>query len=50
MKIKKNVICSQAKNCTLWLQIGTTAFIFGKGKIFNKKVEILTPYYKFRIV
>lgn len=45
MKIRRNIIHTQTKNCTLCLHIGTTAIYFGKGKkdYSGAYLRIFTP-------
>ena len=50
MKIRKNVLQTQTKNCTFCLQIGTISIYFGKGKkdYCGAYLRLFTPDYMFK--
>lgn len=49
MRILKDIYYLQAKNIFFALQIGNTAILIGTNLIFNLRIELFTPYRKFRI-
>lgn len=55
MTILRNTDTGQARNCRLWLQIGTTAYVFGNPtprnglSYYGTRVEIGTPSHAFRV-
>jgi hypothetical protein len=48
VRIARDVAYTQAKNCTLCLHIGSTAFYFGEGKRHNYRLELFTERRRFR--
>lgn len=48
MRILRDVICTQAKGCHICIQIGSTAFLFGRERAINYRLEILTHLHIFR--
>jgi len=50
MMVMHNVVLTQAANCHICLQIGTTAYFFGerRGRGYGMKIEIMTPEHTFR--
>jgi hypothetical protein len=49
IKIQRDVIYTQAKNCRLCLHIGTVAIFIGHQYKEGLRIELLTPFHKFRI-
>jgi hypothetical protein len=55
MIILRNTDVGQARNCRLWLQIGTTAYVFGNPQprngffYYGTRIEIGTPSCAFRV-
>jgi len=49
MDIIKNVYCLQNTRTIFALQIGKTAILLGRNKVFNLRIELFTPCRKFRI-
>jgi hypothetical protein len=43
IKIETGVISSQAKNTSLYIQIGYLAIFIGKGKRFQHRLELFRP-------
>jgi len=48
MHMKTDVLYTQAGNCQLCIQIGSTAFYFGKRKGVGRRLELFTPRRLFR--
>lgn len=55
MDILRSIDAGQARNCRLWVQVGATAFVFGRPaprgdlSYYGTRVEIFTPSRAFRL-
>jgi hypothetical protein len=52
VRVRRNIMFAQAKNCLLFIQVGTVGIFFGVGtrpKGYGARVELFAPGRRFRV-